>query len=80
MFGFQDKYGTPTPMMEASLLYKLHGHNQKAGVKVDPNRFKEVFSSKYGKVRIFKILGVSQESRKWVADPSNRDCDVEGEC
>ena len=37
-FGFTDKYGTPTPMMEASLLYKLHGHNQKQGVTVDPNR------------------------------------------
>ncbi|GMI05877.1 hypothetical protein TrLO_g5603 [Triparma laevis f. longispina] len=77
-FGFTDKYGTPTPMMEASLLYKLHGHNQKQGVTVDPNRFREVFTSKYGKVRIFKVLGVSEESKSWVADPSNRDCDVEG--
>eukprot|EP00520_Triparma_pacifica_P006366 CAMPEP_0118656832 /NCGR_PEP_ID=MMETSP0785-20121206/13691_1 /TAXON_ID=91992 /ORGANISM="Bolidomonas pacifica, Strain CCMP 1866" /LENGTH=786 /DNA_ID=CAMNT_0006549701 /DNA_START=629 /DNA_END=2989 /DNA_ORIENTATION=- len=77
-FGFVDKYGTPTPMMEASLLYKLHGHNHKQGVKVDPNRFREVFTSKYGKVRIFKVLGVSQESKEWVADPTNRDCDVEG--
>ena len=48
-FGFMDKYGTPTPMMEASLLYKLHGHNQKQGVSVDSNRFREVFTSKYGK-------------------------------
>ena len=78
MFGFTDKYGTPTPMMEASLLYKLHGHGQKAGVTVDPNRFREVFTSKYGKVRIFKVLGVSQESKEWVADPSNRDCDIPG--
>mmetsp|Transcript_3454 Transcript_3454/g.6448 ORF Transcript_3454/g.6448 Transcript_3454/m.6448 type:complete len:922 (+) Transcript_3454:71-2836(+) len=77
-FGFTDKYGTPTPMMEASLLYKLHGHNQKQGVTVDPNRFREVFTSKYGKVRIFKVLGVSEESKAWVADASNRDCDVEG--
>lgn len=70
-----DKYGTPTPKMEASLLYKLHGHNSKQGVKVDSNRFREVFASKYGKVRIFKVLGVSAESKEWVADPSNRDCD-----
>ena len=65
-------------MMEASLLYKLHGHGQKPGVSVDPNRFQEVFSSKYGKVRIFKVLGVSQESKEWVSDLKNRDCDVEG--
>lgn len=112
--------------MEASLLYRLHGHNQKQGVQVDPNRFREVFSSKYGKVRIFKILGVSEEvrlrsrgveerrktdvyeikgrrvpptlallltqscssshhfpprplqSKTWVANPDNRDCDVPG--
>jgi dolichyl-diphosphooligosaccharide--protein glycosyltransferase len=65
-------------MMEASLLYKLHGHNQKPGVTADPNRFREVFTSKYGKVRIFKVLGVSEESKAFVADPANRDCDVEG--
>jgi len=74
-FGFIDKYGTPSPKMGESLLYKLHGHNAKQGVKADPNRFKEVFSSKYGKVRIFKVLGVSAESKEWVANPENRVCD-----
>jgi len=48
------------------------------GISADPNRFKEVFMSKYGKVRIFEILKVSQDSKKWVADPKNRKCDVEG--
>jgi dolichyl-diphosphooligosaccharide--protein glycosyltransferase len=41
-------------------------------------RFKEVYTTKYGKVRIFKILSVSKESKEWVADPANRICDVEG--
>ena len=35
--------GQPTPMMAASLLYKLHGHNQVPGIQADPNRFKEVY-------------------------------------
>ena len=37
-----------------------------------------MYTTKYGKVRIFKILSVSQESKDWVADPANRICDVEG--
>jgi dolichyl-diphosphooligosaccharide--protein glycosyltransferase len=37
-----------------------------------------VFQSKYGKVRIYKILSVSEESKKWVADPANRVCDAPG--
>ena len=69
---------TPTPMMAESLLYKLHGHNQSPGVTVDPQRFREVFTSKYNKVRIFKVLKVSKESKNWVADPANRDCDAPG--
>ena len=77
-FGFIDRQGTPTPMMAASLLYKLHGHNQRPGVRVDKNRFKEVYTSKYNKVRIFKVLHVSHKSKAWVADPANRVCDAPG--
>ena len=40
--------------------------------------FNEVYRSKYGKVRIYKILGVDEESKKWVADPANRKCDAPG--
>jgi len=70
-FGF-DHQGQPTPMMEASLLYQLHS-------KVpDSNRFKHAFTSKYGKVRIFKVMSVSQESKDWVADPKNKICDAPG--
>lgn len=65
-------------MMERSLLYNLHGHQIKTGVEADTTKFKEVYRSKYGRVRIFKILGVSEESKAWVASPENRVCDVEG--
>lgn len=75
-FGVRDKQGTPSAMMERSFLFKLHGHKLKPGVEADPNKFKEVFRSKYGKVRIFKILAVSQESKNWVV--KNRKCDVPG--
>ena len=77
-FGFTDRRGTPTPMMAKSLLYKLHGHNQRPGVRVDKQRFEEAFASKYNKVRIFKVLKVSQKSKQWVADPANRICDAPG--
>jgi dolichyl-diphosphooligosaccharide--protein glycosyltransferase len=77
-FGFLDQARTPSSMMRASFLYKLHSHNIVPGVTVDPTKFKEVYTSKYGKVRIFQLIGVDQESRAWVADPKNRVCDVEG--
>lgn len=48
------------------------------GVEVDKNRFKEVYRTKFGKVRIYKIMSVSQESKDWVADPANRICDAPG--
>jgi dolichyl-diphosphooligosaccharide--protein glycosyltransferase len=77
-FGFVDRQGTPTPMMAASLLYKLHSHNQKPGVHVNPELFREVYTSKYNKVRIYKVLKVSKKSRKWLANPANRICDAPG--
>mmetsp|Transcript_24713 Transcript_24713/g.51515 ORF Transcript_24713/g.51515 Transcript_24713/m.51515 type:complete len:974 (+) Transcript_24713:126-3047(+) len=75
-FGFVDRQGTPSPMMERSFLYKLHSHKLKPGVQADPEKFQEVFRSKYGKVRIYKILGVSRKSKKWVEE--NRQCDAGG--
>lgn len=77
-FGMMDKYGTPSPMMKESLLYNLHGHQIKNGVMADPTKFKEVYRSKYGKVRIYQILEVALDSKEWVSDPSNRVCDVPG--
>ena len=49
-FGFINRDMTPTPMMAASLLYKLHSNRMVPGVTVDPKLFREVFMSKYGKV------------------------------
>jgi len=75
-FGFVDRQGTPSPMMEKSFLYALHSHKLKPGVTVDPTKFEPVYRSKYGKVRIYKILGVSRKSKKWVEE--NRECDAGG--
>jgi dolichyl-diphosphooligosaccharide---protein glycosyltransferase len=67
---------TPTPSLKASLLYTLHSNGLVPGVIADRNRFNEVFKSKYGKVRIYKIMSVSKESKEWVAQ--NRVCDAPG--
>merc|ERR1711998_684522 len=40
--------------------------------------FREVKMTKYGKVRIFQVLKISEESKKWAADPANRKCDAPG--
>ena len=76
-FGFYSE-GNPTPMMANSLLYKLHSNGLKPGVSVDPTLFEEAYRSQYGLVRIYKILNVSEESKAWIADPSNRVCDAPG--
>jgi dolichyl-diphosphooligosaccharide--protein glycosyltransferase len=75
-FGF-GRDGRPTPMMAASMLYKMHSHGQQ-GVAVDPNRFRFVFQSKYNKVRIFKVLKVSRKSKMWIANKTNWVCDAPG--
>lgn len=65
-------------MMKRSFLYNLHSHNIRPGVTADPAKFKEVYRSRYGKVRIYKLLGVSRASKEWVANPKNKLCDVPG--
>jgi dolichyl-diphosphooligosaccharide--protein glycosyltransferase len=77
-FGVIDRQGTPSSMMRRSLLFNLHGHGIKQGVTVPEDRFQEVYRSKYGKVRIYKIMGVDEDSKKWVADPANWKCDAPG--
>jgi dolichyl-diphosphooligosaccharide---protein glycosyltransferase len=77
-FGMVDRNGTPSPMMRRSLLYTLHSSGLKDGVLASPEQFTEVYRSKYNRVRIWKIVGVSEESKAWVADPANRKCDVAG--
>ena len=68
-----DRAGRATPRMAASLLYKLVSPRG----QVDPNRFKEVFTSKFRKVRIYKVVDVDEYSKAWVANPANRMCDHE---
>jgi dolichyl-diphosphooligosaccharide--protein glycosyltransferase len=74
-FAFVDHQRTPSKMMSESLLYKLHSHEIRPGVHANPNYFKEVYQSKYGKVRIFQVLNVDQESKSWVSDPRHKLCD-----
>jgi len=64
--------------MADSLLYQLVQHNIAPGVKVDENRFQHVYTTKFGKVRIYKVMSVSEKSKAWVADPKNRVCDAPG--
>jgi dolichyl-diphosphooligosaccharide--protein glycosyltransferase len=64
-------------MMAKSMLYKMH-QDGKNGVHVDPQRFRLVKETRYGKVRIFKVLKVSKASKMWVANVTNRVCDAPG--
>jgi dolichyl-diphosphooligosaccharide--protein glycosyltransferase len=68
--------GRPTPMMADSLLFRLHSNGIVPWADVDKNRFKEVYKSSHGLVRIYKVLSVSQESKEWVLN--NRVCDAPG--
>jgi len=70
--------GKPTPMMGESFLYNAVKHNLEAGVSLNPKYWKEVHTTKYGLMRVFKVMNVSQESKKWVADPANKVCDAPG--
>merc|ERR1711991_179220 len=54
------------------------GYGYREDIKLDPNRFMHVKTTKYGKVRIFKVMHVSQKSKKWIANPENRICDAPG--
>merc|ERR1712187_289205 len=35
-------------------------------------------TTKYGLMKVFKVLNVSKESKDWIADPANRVCDAPG--
>ena len=65
-------------MMARSLLYNLHMAGRRPGVGPDPKLFKEAYTSKFGLIRIFKVLNISTESKEWAADPANRVCDAPG--
>lgn len=68
----------PSPQMMNSLVNHLVSNKFMPDIEVDPSMFQEVFRSKYGKVRVYKIIDIDEESKKWAADPKNRKCDVEG--
>lgn len=70
--------GSPTPMMAESFLYKAVNHNLQPGVKLNSKYWKEVHTTKFGLMRVFKVLNVSKESKEWVADHSNKVCDAPG--
>jgi len=76
-FGFYQDHSTPTPMMKKSLLYNLVANGQH-GAKVHPSLFKEVHQTRYGLMRVYQVMNVSQESKEWCADPANRICDAPG--
>lgn len=65
-------------MMKNSFLYKLHRNGLVESVSADSEKFEEVYMSKFGKVRIYKILNIDEDSKAWVADPQNRLCDEQG--
>ncbi|KAH8613960.1 putative Oligosaccharyl transferase STT3 subunit [Trypanosoma vivax] len=78
-FGFYNgDFNQPTPMMERSLLYNLHHSEIDSTKKMDERYFKHVYSSRFGLVKIFKVMNVSEESKAWVADPRNRRCNPPG--
>jgi len=56
----------------------LIGNGVRSGAKVDPKYFQEVYTSPYRLVRIYKVMDISVESKKWVMDPANRKCDYPG--
>merc|ERR1719421_1819019 len=64
-------------MMKKSLLYNLVANGQH-GAKVHPSLFKEVHQTRYGLMRVYQVMNVSQESKEWCADPANRICDAPG--
>lgn len=76
-FGFY-KGGKPTPMMEKSLLYKMVRNGIDPGVRMYDDLFQEVHKTKYGYMRVYQVMNVSQASKKWNADPANRKCDAPG--
>ena len=76
LFGFYD--GSPMPLTKASIVYKMVEAGVRPGVEVNPKLFKEVYKSKYDKVRVYKVERVSKKSKKWLADPANRLCDAPG--
>ena len=72
------KRGAST-MMSASLMWHLSARDAPDGSTfVNTDKFKEVYKSVNGLVRIVQVLQVSEESKAWGADPASRECDAPG--
>jgi dolichyl-diphosphooligosaccharide--protein glycosyltransferase len=78
-YGFYERNGqhVPTPRMAESILFKMSQHTPQNEV-LNPELFKEVFTSRYGKLKIFQVLNIHEGSRAWAADAKNRVCDRPG--
>jgi dolichyl-diphosphooligosaccharide--protein glycosyltransferase len=60
--------GEATPMMEASLLYRLHNYRLNPEAKVKLEHFEEAYTTTNQMVRIYKVLDISEESRAFFAE------------
>jgi len=38
----------------------------------------EVHTTKHGLMRVYQVVNISQESKDWIANPTNRECDAPG--
>lgn len=68
----------PSEMMSRSLVYNLYMHGKGTTAGADPKLFELVWKSPRDELRFFKVLNVSQESKNYVANASNRICDAPG--
>merc|ERR1712072_238333 len=63
--------------MKKSLSYNLV-MNGEHGARAIKDLFQEVHTTRYGLMRVYKVMNVSEESKAWVADTNNRICDAPG--
>ena len=68
-FGFT-RNGQPSNSMRASLLFNLI----QTPHRLNKTRWQHVYTSRFGKVQIFKIKRVSLRSKKWIRNETNRVC------
>ena len=78
-FMFDPRSKTPPhKQVQESLLFNLVMNNRHEKAKLDERYYKEVFTSKYGLLRVYRVLDVDQKSRAWGFNPRNRLCDRPG--
>ena len=74
---YVDEKGVPSDSMRESLLYRMHSTGFDPSV-APLKYYEEAYTSKYKMVRIFKVLDVDEESKRFVASGANRNCDAGG--